>query len=174
MLQPFPRANADVDHQAMQDMEWLKRVILAIRNIRGEMDLSPNKPLPLLISHYDEMARGRIEANRTFLQSLAKLEQIDYLNEGDEPPASMTSLVDSMQLHIPMAGLIDKDAELKRLDKALQKAEQEQKRLSGKLSNENFVSKAPEAVIAKEREKLAEAEEALAQLKQQHAKIASL
>lgn len=86
----------------------------------------------------------------------------------------MTSLVDSMQLHIPMAGLIDKEAELKRLDKALQKAEQEQKRLSGKLSNENFVSKAPEAVIAKEREKLAEAEETLAQLKQQHTKIASL
>ncbi|PYE31810.1 valyl-tRNA synthetase [Idiomarina fontislapidosi] len=174
MLQPFPQANADVDQQAMQDMEWLKRVILAIRNVRGEMDLSPNKPLPLLISHYDEMARGRIETNTTFLQSLAKLEKIDYLAEGEEPPASMTSLVDSMQLHIPMAGLIDKDAELKRLDKALQKAEQEQKRLSGKLSNENFVSKAPEAVIAKEREKLAEAEEALAQLKQQHAKIASL
>jgi len=174
MLQPFPQTSANVDQQAMQDMEWLKRVILAIRNVRGEMDLSPNKPLPLLISHYDEMARGRIETNATFLQSLAKLEKIDYLAEGEEPPASMTSLVDSMQLHIPMAGLIDKDAELKRLDKALQKAEQEQKRLSGKLSNENFVSKAPEAVIAKEREKLAEAEEALAQLKQQHAKIASL
>ena len=174
MLQPFPQTSANVDQQAMQDMEWLKRVILAIRNVRGEMDLSPNKPLPLLISHYDEMARGRIETNTTFLQSLAKLEKIDYLAEGEEPPASMTSLVDSMQLHIPMAGLIDKDAELKRLDKALQKAEQEQKRLSGKLSNENFVSKAPEAVIAKEREKLAEAEEALAQLKQQHAKIASL
>ncbi|ATZ73787.1 valine--tRNA ligase [Idiomarina sp. X4] len=174
MLQPFPQIQSSVNEQAMLDMEWLKRVILAVRNIRGEMDLSPNKPLPLLLSNADTMARGRIENNESFLSSLAKLESIEFIDSDDGAPASMTALVDSLKLHIPMAGLIDKDAELQRLQKAIEKAEKEWQRLNGKLSNENFVSKAPEAVIAKEREKLAEAEATLKQLKEQQEKINAL
>ena len=174
MLQPFPQVQSSVNEQAMLDMEWLKRVILAVRNIRGEMDLSPNKPLPLLLSNADTMARGRIEHNESFLSSLAKLESIDFIDSDDDAPASMTALVDSLKLHIPMAGLIDKDAELQRLQKAIEKAEKEWQRLNGKLSNENFVNKAPEAVIAKEREKLAEAEATLNQLKEQQEKISAL
>jgi len=174
MLQPFPQVSSDTDVQAMQDMEWLKRVIVAIRNIRGEMDLSPSKPLPLLLSHADEMARARIEQNQNFLSSLAKLESIEFLAESDEAPASMTALADNLQLHIPMAGLIDKDAELKRLNKAIEKAEKDLQRVSAKLSNENFVSKAPEAVIAKEREKQAEAQELVDQLREQLKKIEAL
>jgi valyl-tRNA synthetase len=174
MLQPFPQIQSSVNEQAMLDMEWLKRVILAVRNIRGEMDLSPNKPLPLLLSNADTMARGRIENNESFLSSLAKLESIEFIDSDDDAPASMTALVDSLKLHIPMAGLIDKDAELQRLQKAIEKAEKEWQRLNGKLSNENFVSKAPEAVIAKEREKLAEAEATLSQLKEQQEKISAL
>ena len=174
MLQPFPQVQSSVNEQAMLDMEWLKRVILAIRNIRGEMDLSPNKPLSLLLSNADAMAKGRIENNESFLSSLAKLEFIEFIDSDDEAPASMTALVDSLKLHIPMAGLIDKDAELQRLQKAIEKAEKEWQRLNGKLSNENFVNKAPEAVIAKEREKLAEAEATLNQLKEQQEKISAL
>lgn len=174
MLQPFPQVQSSVNEQAMLDMEWLKRVILAIRNIRGEMDLSPNKPLSLLLSNADAMAKGRIENNESFLSSLAKLEFIEFIDSDDEAPASMTALVDSLKLHIPMAGLIDKDAELQRLQKAIEKAEKEWQRLNGKLSNENFVNKAPEAVIAKEREKLAEAEATLSQLKEQQEKISAL
>jgi valyl-tRNA synthetase len=174
MLQPFPQVQSSVNEQAMLDMEWLKRVILAIRNIRGEMDLSPNKPLPLLLSNADAMAKGRIENNESFLSSLAKLESIGFIDSDNDAPASMTALVDSLKLHIPMAGLIDKDAELQRLQKAIEKAEKEWQRLNGKLSNENFVNKAPEAVIAKEREKLAEAEATLSQLKEQQEKISAL
>lgn len=173
MLQAFPQVQDNVSHQAMQDMEWLKRVILAIRNIRGEMDLSPSKPLPLLLSNADAMAKGRIENNQSFLSSLAKLESIEFI-DGDDAPASMTALVDTLKLHIPMAGLIDKDAELQRLQKAIEKANKEWQRLNGKLSNDNFVSKAPEAVIAKEREKLSEAEATLSQLQAQKEKINAL
>jgi valyl-tRNA synthetase len=174
MLQPFPQVEDNVSHQAMQDMEWLKRVILAIRNIRGEMDLSPNKPLPLLLSNADAMARGRIENNQSFLSSLAKLESIEFIESDDDAPASMTALVDTLKLHIPMAGLIDKEAELQRLQKSIEKANKEWQRLNGKLSNDNFVSKAPEAVIAKEREKLSEAETTLKQLQEQQDKIKAL
>jgi len=174
MLQPFPQVEDNVSHQAMQDMEWLKRVILAVRNIRGEMDLSPNKPLPLLLSNADAMARGRIENNQSFLSSLAKLESIEFIESDDDAPASMTALVDTLKLHIPMAGLIDKEAELQRLQKSIEKANKEWQRLNGKLSNDNFVSKAPEAVIAKEREKLSEAETTLEQLQEQQDKIKAL
>ncbi|MDV6315843.1 valine--tRNA ligase [Idiomarina sp. HP20-50] len=174
MLQPFPQVEDNVSHQAMQDMEWLKRVILAIRNIRGEMDLSPNKPLPLLLSNADTMAKGRIENNQSFLSSLAKLESIEFIESDNDAPASMTALVDTLKLHIPMAGLIDKEAELQRLQKSIEKANKEWQRLNGKLSNDNFVSKAPEAVIAKEREKLAEAETTLKQLQEQQDKIKAL
>ncbi|WP_404399826.1 valine--tRNA ligase [Idiomarina seosinensis] len=174
MLQPFPTENPDTNVQAMQDMEWLKRVTVAVRNIRGEMDLSPNKSLPLLLSHADTMETARIEQNKNFLSSLAKLHSIEFLEASDEPPASMTALVDNMQLHIPMAGLIDKEAECQRLQKAIDKAEKDLQRVSGKLSNENFVNKAPESVIAKEREKEAEAQEQLQQLRQQLEKIQAL
>lgn len=174
MLQAFPTVTDNTDEQSMQDMEWLKRVILAVRNIRGEMDLSPNKPLPLMVSHADKMEEQRLKDNETFLSSLAKLDIIEFLSAAEEPPASMTSLVDNLQLHIPMAGLIDKEAELKRLNKAIEKAEKDLQRVSGKLSNENFVNKAPEAVIAKERDKQAEAEELLNQLREQQQKIAAL
>ena len=120
------------------------------------------------------MARGRIENNQSFLSSLAKLESIEFIESDDDAPASMTALVDTLKLHIPMAGLIDKEAELQRLQKSIEKANKEWQRLNGKLSNDNFVSKAPEAVIAKEREKLSEAETTLKQLQEQQDKIKAL
>ena len=108
------------------------------------------------------------------MSSLAKLESIEFIESDDDAPASMTALVDTLKLHIPMAGLIDKDAELQRLQKSIEKATKEWQRLNGKLSNDNFVSKAPEAVIAKEREKLSEAESTLKQLQAQQEKIKAL
>ncbi|EKE83685.1 valine--tRNA ligase [Idiomarina xiamenensis] len=174
MLQPYPQVAAVEYGNALADMEWLKQVIVGIRNIRGEMDLSPSKPLPLLVVNADDTAKQRLQDNQNFLSALAKLESIDFLADSADAPASATALVGRMELHIPMAGLIDTAAELARLDKAIDKASKEQQRVAGKLSNDNFVSKAPAAVIDKEKAKLAEAEETLAQLQAQRAKIAAL
>ena len=174
MVEPYPQVAAEQFPAAMADLEWLKEVIEGIRNIRGEMDIAPSKALPLLIKHADATAQRRLTDNATFLKALAKLEQIDFLGDTEEGPASATALIGKLELHIPMAGLIDKDAELARLDKAIEKANGEIKRVTGKLSNEKFVSNAPAAVIDKERAKLAEHEEALRTLTQQRAKIAAL
>lgn len=174
MVEPFPQVEAEQYPQAMADMEWLKQVIDGVRNIRGEMDISPNKALPLMLQHADETATRRLEQNASFLKALAKLESIDFLRDDEEGPASATALIGKLELHIPMAGLIDKDAELARLDKAIDKANGEIKRVQGKLGNESFVSKAPAAVIDKERAKLSEQEETLATLTQQRAKIAAM
>jgi valyl-tRNA synthetase len=174
MLQAYPQVQAERFATARDDMEWLKQVIVAVRNIRGEMNLSPSKPLPVLFKNADATAQQRLESNASFLSALAKLESVTFLTASEEAPASATALVGRMEIHIPMAGLIDTAAELARLHKAIEKAQKEVDLFSRKLSNENFVSKAPAEVIDKERAKQAEAIETLQQLQQQRSKIAAL
>ena len=175
MLQAYPVVDdTQIDEQAQADVEWLKQFILVIRNIRGEMDLSPNKALNVLLRNVGTEDQARLDANKAFLMSLAKLDAIDVLAKDEKGPASATGLVGEMEVLIPMAGLIDKDAELARLSKALEKAEQELKRVAGKLSNEKFVSNAPAAVIEKERAKQAEFEQTVEKLKQQYAEIEAI
>ncbi|MFD2165189.1 valine--tRNA ligase [Thalassotalea euphylliae] len=175
MIQSFPQFDESlVDDGAQADLEWVKQFIVAIRNIRGEMDIAPSKPLPVLLKNVSEDDQRRLTDNEQFLMSLAKLESIQVLADGEEGPASATSVIGEMSVLIPMAGLIDKDAEIARLSKAIEKLEKDVQKVSGKLSNENFVSKAPEAVIEKEKAKLAEAESALAKMVEQKAQIEAL
>ncbi len=175
MNQAYPQADSALINTAAQaDIEWVKGFILAIRNIRGEMDIAPTKPLPVLLRNLSAEDSRRLEQNRALLLNLAKLDSITVLGEADTAPASATQLLGAMDLLIPMAGLIDKDAELSRIAKQLEKMQQEVSRVAGKLANEGFVAKAPEAVLAKEREKLADAEAAVAKLLAQQAQIAAL
>ena len=173
MLQPYPAYQPEqVDATAMADLEWVKQFIVAIRNIRAEMDIAPSKPLEVLLVNSSDSDQRRLADNENFLLNMAKLASIT-LAEGELPP-TVTQLVGSMEVRIPMAGLIDKDAELARLGKQLEKTEQELQRVSGKLANEGFVAKAPEAVIAKERAKQAELEATLEKLNAQRRSIEAL
>jgi len=175
MLQPYPLADeGKIDEAAIAELEWVKAFIVGVRKIRSEMDIAPSKPLPVLLSGLNKQDTNYLENNRLFLQTLAKIESIDVLENEDDAPESAVALVGEMKVLIPMAGLIDKDAELARLNKEISKLEGEIKRLSGKLSNESFVAKAPEAVVAKEREKLTDYETALNNLKAQYEKISQL
>jgi valyl-tRNA synthetase len=175
MLQPFPEYDtAQVDELAIRDLEWLKQFILAIRNIRGEMDISPSKPLNVIVKNTSDEDRRRLAENQAFLSALAKLESVTQLADDEQAPASATALLGDMELLIPMAGLIDKDAELARLSKQLDKAQIDLSRVAGKLANEKFVSKAPVEVIDKERAKQAELQSVVDKLKEQQAIIAAL
>ncbi len=175
MLASFPQADMTrVNDQAESDIEWVKGVIEGIRNIRGEMNIAPSKPLTVLIRNGVSEDKRRLDANVTFLQKLAKLETVTWLAEQDEAPMSATALVGDMEVLVPMAGLIDKDAELARLQKEIDKSEKDLQRILGKLNNESFVAKAPEAVVAKEKVKAEELELAVNKLQQQKATIESL
>ena len=175
MVQPFPTVDTSKqDEQVLADIEWVKRFIVGIRNIRGEMDIAPSKPLSVLLRNASEEDERRLGISRTFIDRLARLEGVTLLAQGEEAPASATALVGEMEILIPMAGLIDKDAELARISKAMEKIEKDAARTKGKLSNEKFVSNAPEAVIEKERAKLADAESQLAKLSAQRDTIAAL
>ena len=175
MLRPYPAADdSHRDAVAEAEMEWLKQFILGIRQIRGEMNISPGKPLPVLLENASESDQVNLEATRHYLNFLAKTESVTVLSAGEEAPESAIALVGKMKVLIPLAGLIDKEAELERLNKEIGKIEADMKGTEGKLSNPNFVDKAPEAVVQKEKDKLAKASDALTQLREQVEKISAL
>jgi valyl-tRNA synthetase len=174
MLQGYPVADeGKIDPTAESDIAWVQGVILGIRNIRGEMNIPPSRALNVLLNNGSDEDQRRLNENRKALCKLAKLEDINWAGEG-ELPMSATQLVGSMEVLVPMADLIDKDAELTRLAKEIDKLAKEIQRLDGKLSNANFVDKAPADVVAKEREKLEGQRLALAKLEQQAEKIRAL
>ncbi|MGR6833123.1 valine--tRNA ligase [Aliivibrio wodanis] len=175
MTQALPQFNEEnFNADVVADLEWVKAFITSIRNLRAEYDIAPSKGLDVMIKVADEKDAARIQANELVLTSLAKLDSIKVLANNEETPACATSLVGKSELMIPMAGLIDKDAELARLDKEVAKIQGEIKRIEGKLGNEGFVAKAPEVVIAKEREKLEGYKETLVKLEAQKETIAAL
>ncbi|MEP0073857.1 MAG: valine--tRNA ligase, partial [Marinomonas sp.] len=175
MVAQYPEAEeSKKDTQAEADVEWLKGVIEGVRNIRGEMNISPSKPLTVLFRNGSEQDKQRLEANLTFLQTLAKLGEVTWLNEGDEAPMSATALVGDMEVLVPMAGLIDKKAELARLQKEIDKATKDLQRIQGKLSNDSFVAKAPATVVEKERAKCDDLQLAVNRLEEQKTNIESL
>lgn len=175
MTQALPQFNEEnFNADVVADLEWVKAFITSIRNLRAEYDIAPSKGLDVMIKVADEKDAARIKANEIVLTSLAKLDSIKVLSDKEETPACATSLVGKSELMIPMAGLIDKDAELARLDKEVAKIQGEIKRIEGKLGNEGFVAKAPEVVIAKEREKLDGYNETLVKLEAQKETIAAL
>lgn len=173
MLQPYPVQQAElIDSQAEQDVAWLQGVIVAVRNIRGEMNIPPGKELEVLIDKASGADLTKLEANRTFLMKLAKLASIEVVS--GEAPMSTTQLVGEMEVLVPMAGIIDKDKEIARLNKEIDKLEKEVARVNGKLSNPKFADNAPADVVAKEKAKAEAAQNSMATLKEQAAKIQAL
>ncbi|WP_165677083.1 valine--tRNA ligase [Metapseudomonas otitidis] len=175
MLQPWPVANESrIDAAAEGDIEWVKTLMLGVRQIRGEMKISMAKRIDIIVANTNAEDLRRLADFEPLLNKLAKLESVRVLANDEEAPMSATALVGDMQVLVPMAGLIDKDAELARLDKEIQRLDGEVKRVGGKLANEGFVAKAPAEVLEKERAKLAEAQQALTNLTEQRGRIASL
>ncbi|QYK06076.1 valine--tRNA ligase [Shewanella zhangzhouensis] len=175
MLMSFPEFDAaKVDAKAMADLEWVKQVIVAVRNIRAELNIAPSKPLSALLRGVSDEDKARIEANQAFFGTLAKLESMTILAEGEAAPMATTQLIGEMELLIPMAGLIDVAAEMARIDKQLEKLTGEVARIEGKLSNQGFVAKAPAEVIEKERAKAADIKRDMDKLTEQKAELAKL
>ena len=174
MRQPYPQADeALIDEAAMAEIDWVKQFVLGVRKIRSGMNIDPRKSLPVLLQNGSDSDRQRLDANRDFITSLGRVESIEWLGEQDGPE-SATALVGEMKVLIPMAGLIDKEAEQARLNKELERKRNELERTEKKLGNANFVDKAPAAVVEKEKAKLEEARTTIRQLEEQLEKIAKL
>jgi valyl-tRNA synthetase len=175
MLQPYPIADQKkIDEDAEDDVRWIQLIIEGVRNIRGEMNIAPGKKIPVLLKNGSETDKVRLQQNKQLLSALAKLESIIWLNSDDTAPAAATQLAGEMEILVPMADLIDKDAELARLNKEIEKINKQLVSLKGKLSNANFVDRAPAAVVEKEQQRLARQQIALEQLLQQQITIKAM
>jgi valyl-tRNA synthetase len=171
----FPIADeSKIDQQALNDVAWLQAIILGVRNIRGEMNISPAKDLAVLFKNGSAEDQQRLEANQQFLKKLASLESVTWLNSNDPEPMSATALVGKMEILVPMAGIIDKDAEIARLTKESNKLLQDIERTEAKLGNAAFVEKAPKEVVENERKRVNENKSAVEKLQEQIAKISAL
>jgi valyl-tRNA synthetase len=173
--QAFPEPEeALFNNEAESEVEWLKEFILGIRKIRGEMNISPGKPLQCFIKSFNSKDKDYIENNKSIIFTLAKLDSIELIEANREEPESAIALVGEMKILIPLAGLIDKDAEIHRLNKEIDKLIKLKAQFSGKLNNKKFISGAPEAVVKKEQDKLATVEKALQDMESQLEKISLL
>ncbi len=174
MLRPYPETSADIDDDAVADIEWVKQFILGIRRIRGEMDISPGKLLPVLLQGASTADRQRAADHALLLQRVGRVESIAALAEGDEPPVAATALLGDLRLLVPMKGLIDVEAERARLLKQRKKVETDLQRSSGKLGDQKFVNNAPPEVVTLERQRVAEFEKTIVQLTEQLEKLDGL
>ncbi|RMD80479.1 MAG: valine--tRNA ligase [Gammaproteobacteria bacterium] len=175
MRQPFPEPDPALrDPAAVEEMSWVMEFVLGVRRIRGEMDIPPRRPLPVLLQHHGEEDRRRVREHGPYLRFLAALEDIRLLEEGAPAPEAATALVGRMKLLIPLAGLIDQQAELARLDREIAKLEEALARARHKLANPRFVERAPTEVVARERARADELGERLERLREQRGRIAAL
>jgi valyl-tRNA synthetase len=168
MLAPWPRA-ADyaADAVAATDVDWMKGVILGLRQIRGEMDISPARRLAPLVQGCGGDDVARFTRYAALLGRLAGIEPPTMLAAGEVAPPSASAVVANLTLLVPMQGLIDPAVELARLTKKQEKNRQEITRANAKLANPNFISNAPPEVVATERERIAQFEQVNASIAQQ-------
>ena len=162
------------DAAAEQEIEWLMRVVLGVRQIRGEMDISPARKLPLLLQNASAAELELARRHQALLVRLAGVHPPESVPPGSKPPPAASALVGELTLLVPMAGLIDPAAELARLSKKIKKTREEIARAQAKLGNENFVRSAPATVVAQERERLATFEQSLGGLDRQLAQVREL
>ncbi len=175
MRQPYPEAtDFPGDEDAERELDWVQRFVLGIRQIRGEMDIAPGKPLPVFLQDANANDQALLGKHERYLMELARLETIAVLPAGEDPPPSATALLGTMKILVPMAGLIDVAAERARLNKNRERVSTGLQRVAGKLANEKFRANAPAEVIAKEEQKFAGMEQEIGQIDEQLARLDAL
>jgi valyl-tRNA synthetase len=175
MLRPYPEADNERNaSEAAADIEWVREFILGIRQIRGEMDISPGKLLPVILQDASDTDRDRAAKHANLLRRVGRVESIAVLGSDEQPPAAATALLGDLRLLVPMKGVIDVDAERARLEKQRDKVGVELARSTAKLGNDSFVNNAPADVVTQERQRAVEFEKTIAQLDEQIGKLAEL
>ena len=154
MRQPFPAVDElPTDEAAEAAVAWLKGVVTAIRNVRGELNVSPATTVELLLQGGSDRDRELLAETEALLKRLAKVGAWRWLGEAEQPPPAAVQVVGGLKVLVPLAGLVDVAAERDRLKRAIDKVAKDLSRTEAKLGNANFTAKAPAAVVAKEKEK---------------------
>jgi valyl-tRNA synthetase len=175
MRQPFPSVMPGASDAAIEaEVRWVMDFVLGVRRIRGELDIAPSVPLAARLQSASAEDLARIRRHEAVIRRLAGLSGATPLAPGEAPPQAAAAMLGELRILVPMAGLIDVESELARLGKRRSRLEQELARANAKLGNESFVRNAPSEVVAQERERLDAFKRELAQLAEQHERVASL
>jgi valyl-tRNA synthetase len=175
MIQPYPRSDAEkIDHAALREMQWVQSIIGAVRNIRGDRNIEPGRKLPVLLQGGDDQDCAFLERNRDYLLQLGRFQSVDKISGEQRIPQSAMSLVGQLKVLVPLGEVIDKQTELERLTKELEKFHKELMRSNGKLENPRFIDKAPKQVVDKERQRVTEINLAIDKLKTQLEEVRGL
>jgi valyl-tRNA synthetase len=175
MLSQYPQEDKKLINELIEEeLDWLKQIVQSIRTIRSEISISPAKCIPLNLRNVSPVMQERVNKYSKTLISLSRLTQIHCLKNDEPVPVSASAVVGDLELLIPMADLIDKTAELGRLDKELTKLNKDITFIESKLNNSKFTDKAPAEIISKEKEKLAQAQLAKEKLLHHQATIMAL
>jgi valyl-tRNA synthetase len=171
MRSAFPTPDPQADAQAEPEMRWVMDFIEGVRQIRGEMDIAPSRKLDVLLQNCGPIDSEYAIRNLLYLGRLAGITPPRVLTAGETPPISAVALLGTLEILVPMAGLIDPQAELERLAKRLKKAETDLNKLEGKLANAEFARNAPAEVVAKDRQRISELRTEIGQLTAQIARV---
>ena len=175
MLCAFPSAaDIETDPGAEPEMRWVIAFIEGVRQIRGELDIAPSRKLDVLLQNASSRDTEYLDRNLAYLMRLAGVDVPRTLGQAQSAPISAVAFVGTLEILVPMAGLIDPAAELTRLSKQQHKADGDLKKLEGKLSNAEFAKNAPAEVVAKDRQRLAELRTEIGQLVAQIARVTAL
>ena len=175
MLQPWPAADEfPADTDAEREIAWLQAVVLGVRQIRGEMNISPSRRIAALLKDASPQELGWAHEHRAALERLAGLESLTALAPGAGAPPSAPAVVGNLTVLVPLAGLIDAAAEVERIGKLLTRARDELEKLRARLANEDFVRHAPAAVVSAGRARAAELERTIAALDAQLERVRGL
>ena len=161
-----------VDETANVEMNWVIALIEQIRSVRAEMRVNAGAKIPMIQLGLDVTAQTALDNNKALIMRLARLE--DITTATDAPKGAITLPVEGGQFCLPLADIIDIDAEKARLNKAIEKLEKELNGIKGKLKNEKFVNNAPEAVVAENRARIVSGDEELAVLQAAMARVSAL
>ena len=175
MLAPYPLPEAfPADEASEREVAWIQALILAVRQIRGEMNINPSKRIPVLLQGASAEDRACLASHRPYLERLAGIDSITVLDANETAPQSATALVGELTVLVPMAGLIDAGAEADRLHKLLARAEADLGKVRARLANQSFVANAPAAVVETERARQGELERTTASLTTQLERVREL
>jgi valyl-tRNA synthetase len=139
--------------EAAKEFALVTEVIRSVRNIRSEMNVAPSKPIELQIKPKTKEILNALDENRHYLVRFCNPSELVISDEISAPEKSMSTVLTGLEMYLPLEGLLNIDEEIKRLEKEAEKYAKEVERVQKKLSNEGFMKKAPEKVIAEERAK---------------------
>jgi valyl-tRNA synthetase len=175
MLSPFPAAkDIKADSAAEPEMRWVMNFILGVRQIRGEMDIAPSRKLEVLLQNAGPLDLEYLSRNHAYLTRLAGIAEARALAPGESAPIAAVALLGTLEILVPMAGLIEPKAELERLAKHQHRATGDLAKLRTKLANGDFAKNAPAEVVAKDQQRLSELSTEIEQLAAQVARVNKL